>query len=129
MDIVYKIAGETLRKFIVCTAFIILLVGPIGSGKTSACVFKLLRIMGSQKPGPDGVRRTRFVVIRNTRPELISTTIKAVMGDYKRGTLRRGSGGKVTDRKQAIAIAMSEGGLSKPKKKKRSRMMGMHGRY
>lgn len=37
----------------------------------------------------------------------------AVMGEYKRGTLRSGSGAKVRSRAQAIAIAMSEAGLSK----------------
>lgn len=37
--------------------------------------------------------------------------IPVVMGEFKRGTLRSGgSGKKVTNRKQAIAIAMSEAG-------------------
>ena len=31
-----------------------------------------------------------------------------VMGEYKRGTLKSGSGKKVTDRDQAVAIALSE---------------------
>ncbi len=39
--------------------------------------------------------------------------VKTVMREYERGTLRSGSGEKVTDRDQAIAIAMSEAGLSK----------------
>ena len=39
--------------------------------------------------------------------------VHAVMGEFKRGTLRSGSGHKVTSRPQAIAIAMSEAGLSK----------------
>jgi len=34
--------------------------------------------------------------------------IKTVMGEYKRGTLRSSSGGKVRKRKQAVAIALSE---------------------
>jgi len=38
-----------------------------------------------------------------------------VMGEFKRGTLHSGSktGPKVKDRKQAVAIAMSEAGKSK----------------
>jgi len=39
--------------------------------------------------------------------------VHIVMKEFQRGTLRSGSGKKVTNRKQAIAIAMSEAGLSK----------------
>lgn len=41
--------------------------------------------------------------------------VKKVMHEYKSGTLHSGSkrGPKVTSRKQAIAIAMSEAGKSK----------------
>jgi len=34
--------------------------------------------------------------------------IRTVMGEYKRGSLKSSSGQKVKNRKQAIAIAMSE---------------------
>ena len=40
-----------------------------------------------------------------------------VMGEYKRGTLRSSSGRKVTSRKQAIAIGLSESGQSRKKPK------------
>jgi hypothetical protein len=39
-----------------------------------------------------------------------------VMHEYKIGTLKSSSGNKVTDIKQAIAIAMSEAGMAKKKK-------------
>ena len=38
-----------------------------------------------------------------------------VMGEFKRGKLHSGSGEIVKNRKQAVAIAMSEAGLSQPK--------------
>ena len=43
-----------------------------------------------------------------------------VMREYKEGTLHSGSqkGPEVTSRKQAIAIALSEADMAKPRKKK-----------
>ncbi len=39
--------------------------------------------------------------------------VSAVMREFERGTLHSGSGGKVTNYKQAIAIAMNEAGKKK----------------
>lgn len=48
--------------------------------------------------------------------------VHAVMSEFKRGTLHSGSGAKVKSREQAVAIGMSEAGLSKTKAlKKRSK--------
>lgn len=41
--------------------------------------------------------------------------VAKVMREYKAGTLKSSSGDKVTNQKQAVAIAMSEAGV-KPKK-------------
>ena len=43
--------------------------------------------------------------------------VKKVMHEYKAGKLKSGSGRKVKTRKQAIAIAMSESGQSKRRKR------------
>lgn len=53
-----------------------LIVGPFGSGKSSVSIAELLRRSQEQKPGPDGKRRTRWAVIRNTYPQLRDTTKK-----------------------------------------------------
>jgi hypothetical protein len=42
--------------------------------------------------------------------------VHKVMSEYKHGSLKSGSGRKVRNRKQAVAIAMSESGQSKRRK-------------
>lgn len=39
--------------------------------------------------------------------------VRTVMHEFKTGSLRSSSGQKVTSRRQAVAIAMSEAGLSR----------------
>lgn len=69
-------APPTLGRFLGSDAFVRCVVGPVGSGKSSACVLEVLRRALQQKPGPDGIRRTRFAVIRNTYSQLRDTTRK-----------------------------------------------------
>lgn len=67
----------TIREFSRSNAFIRGLLGPFRSGKSSACVIELVRRGLAQTPSPlDGVRRTRWMVVRNTYGELRDTTIK-----------------------------------------------------
>ena len=47
--------------------------------------------------------------------------VAKVLGEFKRGTLRSSSGQLVTDPAQAQAIALSDAGLSRPKKKRMAR--------
>jgi hypothetical protein len=71
----YK-ASPTIRAFQRCDDFVRCIKGPVGSGKSTGCVFEIPRRAGQQRPGPDGVRRTRFVIIRNTYSQLRDTTRK-----------------------------------------------------
>ena len=48
--------------------------------------------------------------------------VGVVMHEFKHGTLHSGSGEIVKNRKQAVAIAMSEAGLSKQQKFEKMRM-------
>jgi hypothetical protein len=63
-------------RFLQSEAFVCGVKGPIGSGKSTACVMKILQIAQRQPTAPDGKRHSRFVVIRNTYGELDTTTIK-----------------------------------------------------
>ena len=53
--------------------------GPFGSGKSSGMLFEIIRKGRAQAPGPDGIRRTRWAIVRNTFPQLNDTTIKTIL--------------------------------------------------
>lgn len=75
----YDYAGvPTLGEFSNSDAFIRAIIGCFGSGKSSACVAEIPYRGMQQKPGPDGIRRTRWAVVRNTGPQLKDTTIRTV---------------------------------------------------
>lgn len=61
------------------------IVGPVGSGKTTGIFFKLIYMAKLQAPGPDGVRRSRAVIVRNTMPQLKDTTLSSWGYWFKNG--------------------------------------------
>lgn len=75
-SVVYAPAGPTIAKFHQSEAFVRGIMGPIGSSKSTACVMEILSRAMEQKPSPNGQRRTRWAVIRNSYPELKTTTLK-----------------------------------------------------
>lgn len=71
--------SPVIGRFLDSNAFLRGLMGPLGSGKSSACAVEIgIRGM-AQKPSPDGIRHSRFAVIRNTNKQLEDTTIKTFM--------------------------------------------------
>ncbi len=52
------------------------IMGPVGSGKSVGCVMEIWRMAYQQAPDAQGVRRSRFAIVRNTYGELKQTTIK-----------------------------------------------------
>ena len=61
------------------------IVGPVGSGKTTGIFFKLIYMAKLQAPSPDGIRRTRAVIVRNTMPQLKDTTLVSWGYWFKQG--------------------------------------------
>ena len=74
MSAVVYDAPPTLRRFMASDAFVRFAIGPVGSGKSSACVVEILSRAMRQRAGPDAVRRTRWAVVRNSYRELKDTT-------------------------------------------------------
>ena len=56
-----------------------LLMGPFGSGKSVGCVMDLTQRAAAQPPDENGVRKTRWAVVRNTYKQLEDTTIATWM--------------------------------------------------
>lgn len=52
------------------------IMGPVGSGKSVVCCIDIFKRCCEIEPGPDGVRRSRWAVVRNTRQQLKDTTQK-----------------------------------------------------
>lgn len=76
LEITYT-ASPTLERLHMSDAFVRGVRGPIGSGKTvGLCVGEVYRRCAEQAKGKDGYRRSRWAIIRNTYPELETTTIK-----------------------------------------------------
>lgn len=72
----YTSPGPVCDQFLLSDAFVAGLRGPIGSGKSTAAVMKCLTISQAQEKQKDGRRYSRGAIIRNTYPELVSTTMK-----------------------------------------------------
>lgn len=72
----YTPPGPISRAFMLDDSFFRGIMGPFGSGKSTVCVMELLRKAKEQQIGSDGKKRTRWAVVRNTYPELRTTTIK-----------------------------------------------------
>ena len=72
----YKPDGDTIKQFMKDESFFRGLRGPVGSGKSVSCCIEILRRALEQKIGVDGKRKSRWAVIRNTNPQLKTTTIK-----------------------------------------------------
>lgn len=69
--------GPVAADYLADDSFVVGIRGPVGSGKSVASVMKLLKIAAAQNRSPiDKRKHARFAVIRNTYPELKTTTIK-----------------------------------------------------
>lgn len=72
------IPPPTVEEFMRDAARIRVIVGPLGSGKTMGCIMELVRWACAQAPW-EGVRRTRFALIRNTLQQLRQTVLADAM--------------------------------------------------
>jgi len=84
-DFVYNPDGAVLKSFLKDNSFVRLLRGNVGSGKSVACAVDIFIRATRQAPGQDGIRRSRWAVVRNTNPQLKTTTIKTWLDWFPEG--------------------------------------------
>jgi hypothetical protein len=65
------------------SAFVRVIMGPVGSGKTTALIMEILRRGIEQKPGPDGIRRTRWAIVRQTLSQMKMTILLDMLSWFR----------------------------------------------
>ena len=76
-EITYS-APPTCGRFMKSDSFGRIIAGPVGSGKTTACLFELFRRSCEQAPSADGLRYTRWAIVRSTLKQLKDTVLKDI---------------------------------------------------
>ena len=90
-ELITKPQGPTLAKYLESRARCIFIKGPLGSAKTFMSCEKIFKLMCEQRPNKQGYRKSRWYAVRNTYPDLLSTTVKdwlelfGELGRYKGG--------------------------------------------
>lgn len=75
LEIRYAAQGPTLQRFHEAEGLVECIIGPLGSGKTTAAAFKVFKRICAQAPY-QGVRRSRVAVVRNTFRDLEATVVR-----------------------------------------------------
>lgn len=65
--------SPTLRRFLLSTSAVRLVQGPVESGKTVGCIGSIYKAMCEMPRCKDGIRRSRWLVVRPTYAELETT--------------------------------------------------------
>jgi Terminase large subunit, T4likevirus-type, N-terminal len=82
MSIVYT-APPTCANFMLSQSFVRILMGPVGSGKTTALLMEILHRGLAQAKGPDGYRRTRWAIVRQTLSQLKMTILLDLLNWFR----------------------------------------------
>jgi hypothetical protein len=69
------VAPRTIGNFMASDKFVRLMVGPVGSGKSMGAIMEMLRRSCEQAPNAQGIRKTRWAIVRNTLPQIKQTCL------------------------------------------------------
>lgn len=103
----YAPQGQTLDRYITDRGRRTFISGPLGSGKTNASCWRLFRLLCEQAPDAHGLRKSRWACIRNTYPDLLTTTTKDWLEMFE--ALGRWVGGGQAPPTHHLAFALDDG--------------------
>lgn len=83
------IAPPTVARFMQSDDPVRLIMGPVGSGKSVGDCMEIARRAAMQAPNRQGIRKTRWVVVRNTYQQLKDTTLKTWLEWFPDGVAGR----------------------------------------
>lgn len=72
----YRTDGRVLTEFFWDRSPVSIIQGPVGSGTSTACCHKMWKIALEQKPDGNGIRKSRWLIVRNTFDQLKQSTLK-----------------------------------------------------
>ena len=76
MTIINYIASPTGSRFHASNKVVRGFMGPVGNGKSVTCINELHRLAVMQEPNCDGIRKTKWAIVRNTYDMLETTTLQ-----------------------------------------------------
>lgn len=75
MTTINYVASPTGARFHASDKIVRGFLGPVGNGKSVTCINELHRLAVCQEPNCDGIRKTKWVIVRNTHEQLETTTL------------------------------------------------------
>lgn len=75
MTTINYIASPTAARFHASNKIVRGFLGPVGNGKSVCCINELHRLAVLQEPNCDGIRKTKWAIVRNTYDMLETTTL------------------------------------------------------
>ena len=106
-EFILRPQGPVLDAYMQSRARVAFIMGPLGSGKTYQSAQKVFSLMCEQTPNAAGERRTRWCSIRNTYPDLMSTTAKDWMDLF--GGLGKFKGGGMEPPSHTLGFDLDDG--------------------
>lgn len=98
-----------LDAFLMDRSRVSVITGPLGSGKTFAAIARLVLQMTEQKPNAERVRPTRFIAVRNTYSDLMTTTIRDFREVFKEDIFGSFKGGGIEPPTFHVSFDLEDG--------------------